>query len=339
MSKGDNFANGALVTRAGNAKKSSEELNGISESAQEQHEMELQALFDQLELEEGEEVQFPYLVRGAELYCNCGTHKRRLNLPICHGVYTNGQPMMHEEDCEVGDDKNIPSFGICQSEENPVNKSWFAKAGDKIKDFFTGEEDTDDAEKIADMLHELPDFTDAEWAVASDAFCQDNKISYEFEQKSFNLQKENPVEVLNVHCTVQDQAGNEKKADYEVTVTYTGLDAAALIEKTGLILQTSDDTANEKKTRSSDNKPGTTNTQKISKAGKNQDVDDFGMTDDEWVAMFEAMTPDERDAYLNSVAYGSATDNNVQVSGYYDSNMAQEVFNSVSYTHLTLPTT
>jgi hypothetical protein len=46
---------------------------------------------------------------------------------------------------------------------------------------------------------------------------------------------------------VQDQAGNEKKADYEVTVTYTGLDAAALIEKTGLILQTSDDTANEKK--------------------------------------------------------------------------------------------
>lgn len=187
--------------------------------------------------------------------------------------------------------------------------------------------DTDDAEKIADMLHELPNFTDAEWAVASDAFCQDNKISYEFEQKSFNLQKENPVEVLNVHCTVQDQAGNEKKADYEVTVTYTGLDAAALIEKTGLILQTSDDTANEKKTRSSDNKPGTTNTQKISKAGKNQDVDDFGMTDDEWVAMFEAMTPDERDAYLNSVAYGSATDNNVQVSGYYDSNMAQEVFN------------
>lgn len=186
---------------------------------------------------------------------------------------------------------------------------------------------TDDAEKIADMLHELPDFANAEWAAASDAFCGDNAISYEFEQKSFNLQKENPVEVLNVHCTVLDQAGNENKADYEVTVTYTGLDAAALIEKTGLILQTSDVTANEKKTRSSDNKPGTTNTQKISKAGKNQDVDDFGMTDDEWVAMFEAMTPDERDAYLNSVAYGSATDNNVQVSGYYDSNMAQEVFN------------
>lgn len=45
-----------------------------------------------------------------------------------------------------------------------------------------GDINTDDAEKIADMLHELPDFTDAEWAVASDAFCQDNKISYEFER-------------------------------------------------------------------------------------------------------------------------------------------------------------
>ena len=43
------------------------------------------------------------------------------------------------------------------------------------------------------------------------AFCGDNAISYEFEQKSFNLQKENPVEVLNVHCTVLDQAGNEKQ--------------------------------------------------------------------------------------------------------------------------------
>ena len=26
----------------------------------------------------------------------------------------------------------------------------------------------------------------------------------------------------------------------------------------------------------------------------------YGMTDDEWVAMFEAMTPDEKDAYLHS---------------------------------------
>ena len=110
---------------------------------------------------------------------------------------------------------------------------------------------TDDAEKIADMLHELPDFSNAEWAAASDAFCGDNAIRYEFEQKSFNLQKENPVEVLNAHCTVQDQAGNENEADYEVTVTYTGLDAEALLEKTGLIMQIAD-TSDEKKKENPD---------------------------------------------------------------------------------------
>ncbi len=115
MAKEDNFVNDKLITQEGSTKKSSEELNEISENAQKQHEMELQALFDQLELEEGEEVQFPYLVRGAELYCNCGTHKRKLNLPICHGVYTNGQPMMHEEDCDVGDDKNIPSLEFAKA--------------------------------------------------------------------------------------------------------------------------------------------------------------------------------------------------------------------------------
>ena len=114
-----------------------------------------------------------------------------------------------------------------------------------------------------------------------------------------------------------------------MTVTYTGLDAAALIEKTGLILQTSDDTANEKKTRSSDNKPGTTNTQKISKASKNQDVDDFGMTDDEWVAMFEAMTPDEKDAYLHSL-WNYDQDNGTNQSGYYNSDYAQQVFAMVN---------
>ena len=137
--------------------------------------------------------------------------------------------------------------------------------------------------------------------------------------------KKNPIEVLNVHCTVEDQAGNANEADYEVTVTYTGLDAAALMEKTGLILQTSDDTANEKKSSNSDSKSGTTNTQKVAKAGENQDVDDFGMTDDEWVAMFEAMTPDEKDAYLHSL-WNYDQDNSTNQSGYYNSDYAQQVF-------------
>ena len=189
---------------------------------------------------------------------------------------------------------------------------------------------TDDAEKIADMLHELPDFANAEWAAASDAFCGDNAISYEYEQKSFNLQKENPVEVLNVHCTVQDQAGNENEADYEVTVTYTGLDAEALLEKTGLIMQIADTSTNNNSTSSNNNmtkSDGKSNKNQNGEYKGNDTVNDLGMTDAEFAAMFDSMTPEEREAFLNSVAYGSTTDNNVQVSGYYDNNMAQEVFN------------
>lgn len=189
---------------------------------------------------------------------------------------------------------------------------------------------TDDAEKIAEMLHELPDFTDAEWAAASDAFCGDNVISYEYEQKSFDLQKENPVEVLNVHCTVQDQAGNENEADYEVTVTYTGLDAEALLEKTGLIMQIADTSTNNNSTSSNNNmtkSDGISNKNQNGEYKGNDTVNDLGMTDAEFAAMFDSMTPEEREAFLNSVAYGSTTDNNVQVSGYYDNNMAQEVFN------------
>ena len=189
---------------------------------------------------------------------------------------------------------------------------------------------TDDAEKIADMLHELPDFSNAEWAAASDAFCGDNAISYEFEQKSFNLQKENPVEVLNVHCTVQDQAGNENEADYEVMVTYTGLDAEALLEKTGLIMQIADTSTNNNSTSSNNNmtkSDGKSNKNQNGEYKGNDTVNDLGMTDAEFAAMFDSMTPEEREAFLNSVAYGSTTDNNVQVSGYYDNNMAQEVFN------------
>ena len=189
---------------------------------------------------------------------------------------------------------------------------------------------TDDAEKIADMLHELPDFANAEWAAASDAFCGDNAISYEFEQKSFNLQKENPVEVLNVHCTVQDQAGNENEADYEVMVTYTGLDAEALLEKTGLIMQIADTSTNNNSTSSNNNmtkSDGKSNKNQNGEYKGNDTVNDLGMTDAEFAAMFDSMTPEEREAFLNSVAYGSTTDNNVQVSGYYDNNMAQEVFN------------
>jgi len=67
--------------------------------------------FDTSEFEFGR----AYLVRGARLRCTYGTHSRKLNLPLCHGVYITGSPMIHEKDCIPGDDKNIASFGVCQS--------------------------------------------------------------------------------------------------------------------------------------------------------------------------------------------------------------------------------
>jgi len=54
-----------------------------------------------------------YLVRGANLFCNCGSHVRKLNLPKCHGVYITEHPMIHKLDRIPGDAFNIPSFGVC----------------------------------------------------------------------------------------------------------------------------------------------------------------------------------------------------------------------------------
>lgn len=59
------------------------------------------------------------LVRGALLYCDCGTHKRRLNLPKSYGSYTDAElkhPFVTEKDCIVGDKNNISYFGVCKSE-------------------------------------------------------------------------------------------------------------------------------------------------------------------------------------------------------------------------------
>jgi len=56
-----------------------------------------------------------YIVRGAQMRCCCGdrqvgTHPRKINLPVSHGVYVNGKPMMNEADHTLD---NVPSFGIC----------------------------------------------------------------------------------------------------------------------------------------------------------------------------------------------------------------------------------
>ena len=89
----------------------------------------MKQLLESLELEEGQTIEFPYLVRGAQLCCTCGTHKRKLNLPLCHGVYIAGNAAVQEEDCQVGDDGNIAAFGICESEGHPSKKPWWVKVG------------------------------------------------------------------------------------------------------------------------------------------------------------------------------------------------------------------
>ncbi|MCI1477823.1 MAG: DUF4280 domain-containing protein [Clostridium beijerinckii] len=53
-----------------------------------------------------------YIVRGAKMKCDKGTHKRKINLPVSHGAYSNGNPIMNEGDNVVG--KNISDFGICK---------------------------------------------------------------------------------------------------------------------------------------------------------------------------------------------------------------------------------
>lgn len=61
-----------------------------------------------------------YSVRGALLYCNAGSHCRRLNLPRSHGVYILNHAAMHAGDNVggmEGSNINITTFGICSLRE------------------------------------------------------------------------------------------------------------------------------------------------------------------------------------------------------------------------------
>lgn len=69
-------------------------------------------------LKEYAQEQQEYLVRGAMMRCSCGSHYRRLNLPKCHGVYTNDRPMMNDNDSLPGDHLNVSTFGVCSSGAN-----------------------------------------------------------------------------------------------------------------------------------------------------------------------------------------------------------------------------
>ena len=71
---------------------------------------------NEAEAQQVEELQYPYAVRGAKIYCTCGSHIRRLDMPASHGAYIRDKAMMNETDCKVGIDQNIPPFGACFSE-------------------------------------------------------------------------------------------------------------------------------------------------------------------------------------------------------------------------------
>ncbi len=71
---------------------------------------------NEAETKQEEELQYPYAVRGAKIYCTCGSHIRRLDMPASHGAYIRDKAMMNETDCKVGIDQNIPPFGACFSE-------------------------------------------------------------------------------------------------------------------------------------------------------------------------------------------------------------------------------
>lgn len=71
-----------------------------------------------------------YLVRGAVLVCNKGSHKRKINLPKCHGVYIREFPVLHEleckTECQCGLGKcNVTYFGVCEAEPPTETKTYF----------------------------------------------------------------------------------------------------------------------------------------------------------------------------------------------------------------------
>jgi hypothetical protein len=72
-------------------------------------------------------MEVEYAVRGAMVYCNKGTHPRRLNLPQCHGVYTLGKPMIQDTDCMAV--TNISYFGVCMSASPPKDTEQVVLAG------------------------------------------------------------------------------------------------------------------------------------------------------------------------------------------------------------------
>lgn len=100
---------------------------GENYSCEESSEAEMEAFYKKYKAQEKYKCEYVYLVRGALLKCTCGTHPRRVNLTLCHGLKILGNPILYEIDCMVGDEENITSFGVCKSETPPESEEVLLK--------------------------------------------------------------------------------------------------------------------------------------------------------------------------------------------------------------------
>lgn len=62
-----------------------------------------------------------YVVRGARMECEFGSHGRKINLLKSHGSYVNDKPMMNKGDRKL--EENICYFGVCESPDNPNSET------------------------------------------------------------------------------------------------------------------------------------------------------------------------------------------------------------------------
>lgn len=75
-----------------------------------------------------------YVTRGALLRCQCGSHCRRLNLAMSHGVYASKNAVVHEDNCNPINGENITWFGVCQSPSNKTKGASILLEVDKTLD-------------------------------------------------------------------------------------------------------------------------------------------------------------------------------------------------------------
>lgn len=185
---------------------------------------------------------------------------------------------------------------------------------------------------LMEILHTLPEVQGAEWAVAEDEFCQDNDISYEIEQKDFNLQGENPVETLTIMCSVSDKAGNNSTAEFTASVTYKGLKSSDFAEDTEENDKKSEVQVADNKVANAENPKQDSSITQKQETSSSQTIYLNGMTEDEFVAYMDKLYKENPDAYYALVfgewdGSGEYNGNSSSdTAGYYESSYAQQVF-------------